>query len=265
MVIKEGKGINRKYARGKGMYKIAICEDDKDYIDYIKEIILKTNIIDENSLLFYEFYSGEQLCLSLNFDYDLVILDMQMEEMDGYETAMKMRAMDRNFLLVFCSGVIQPFPMSFKANPFRYFLKENTDDEMIREMTEVIMEMKEKKQEPFIICQSKSKEKIRVYPESVAYISKHKNYSNIHLVGKLAESHPEENMRAAMQLNDVHRIFNENCGFVRAHNSYIINMSYIVSIESHYVKLTTGEYLSFSRARSSEFKQVFARFVAAKY
>ncbi len=72
-------------------------------------------------------------------------------------------------------------------------------------------------------------------------------------------------MRAAMQLNDVHRIFNENCGFVRAHNSYIINMSYIVSIESHYVKLTTGEYLSFSRARSSEFKQVFARFVAAKY
>lgn len=37
MVIKEGKGINRKYARGKGMYKIAICEDDKDYIDYIKE------------------------------------------------------------------------------------------------------------------------------------------------------------------------------------------------------------------------------------
>ncbi len=37
MVIKEGKGINRKYARGKGMYKIAICEDDKDYIDYIIE------------------------------------------------------------------------------------------------------------------------------------------------------------------------------------------------------------------------------------
>ncbi|MBD5458693.1 MAG: response regulator [Lachnospiraceae bacterium] len=247
------------------MYKVAICEDDKDYIEYIKKIILKTNIVDESSLLFYDFYSGKQLCMSLNFDYDLVILDMQMEEMDGYETAMKMREVDRNFLLVFCSGVIQPFPLSYKANPFRYLLKEYTDDEMINEMAEVIMEMKEKKQEPFIICQTKSKEKIRVYPESVTYISKYKEYSIIHIIGKLAESHPGENLRVALKLNDVHKIFNEGCGFVRAHNSYIINMSYIVSIESHYIKLTTGEYLSFSRARSSEFKRVFAEFVAAKY
>ncbi|MDE7338980.1 MAG: response regulator [Lachnospiraceae bacterium] len=127
------------------MYKIAICEDDKGYIDYIKEIILKTNMIDENSLLFYEFYSGEQLCLSLNFDYDLVILDMQMEEMDGYETAMKMRAMGHHFLLVFCSGVVKPFPLSFKANPFRYLLKEYTEEEMISEMAEIVNEMKTRK------------------------------------------------------------------------------------------------------------------------
>ncbi len=265
MVIKEGKGINRKYARGKGMYKIAICEDDKDYIDYIKEIILKTNIIDENSLLFYEFYSGEQLCLSLNFDYDLVILDMQMEEMDGYETAMKMRAMGHHFLLVFCSGVVQPFPLSFKANPFRYLLKEYTEEEMVSEMAEIVNEMKNRKRAPFIICQSKAKEKIRVYPESVVYVSKFKECSIVHVIGTLAESYPNGSLRSSMKLNDIHKIFDEDCGFVRAHNSYIINMSYIVSIDSHYVRLTTGEYLSFSRARANEFKEVFARFAAAKY
>lgn len=247
------------------MYKIAICEDDKEYIEYMKQIIRKTDIIDENALLFYDFYSGEQFCLHLDFDFDLVILDMQMGEMDGYKTAMKMREMGHNFLLVFCSGVVQPFPLSFKASPFRYLLKEFTEAEMISEMVEIIHEMEAKKQNPFIICQSKSKEKIRVYPESVAYISKYKEYSIIHVVGKLAESYPGENLRSAMKLNDIHQIFDEDCGFVRAHNSYIINMSCIVSIESHYVKLTTGEYLSFSRARSNEFKQVFAKFVAAKY
>lgn len=42
------------------MYKIAICEDDKDYIEYIKQIILKTDIVEEDTLLFYDFYSGEQ-------------------------------------------------------------------------------------------------------------------------------------------------------------------------------------------------------------
>lgn len=250
---------------GVGMYKIAICEDDKEYIAYMKQIILKTDIVDENSLLFYDFYSGEQFCLHADFDFDLVILDMQMGDMDGYETAMKMREMGHNFLLVFCSGVVQPFPLSYKASPFRYLLKEFSEEEMISEMAEVIHEMKAQKQNPFIICQSSSREKIRVFPESVAYISKYKEYSIIHAVGRLADSHPGETLRSSMKLNDIHKIFDESCGFVRAHNSYIINMSYIVSIESHYVKLITGEYLSFSLARANEFKQVFAGFVAAKY
>ncbi len=246
------------------MYKIAICEDDKDYIEYLKQIIQKTDVIEEE-LLIYDFYSGEQFCLHPDCDFDLVILDMQMGEMDGYETAMKMRALGHNFLLVFCSGVVQPFPLSFKASPYRYLLKEFTEEEMISEMAEVLLEMKAKKQNPFIIGRAKTKEKIRIYPESVSYISKFKDHSIIHLTGKLAQSRSGEILRSSMKLNEIHKIFNENCGFVRAHNSYIINMSCIVSIESHYIKLTTGEYLSFSRARASEFKEVFARFVAAKY
>lgn len=40
---------------GVGMYKIAICEDDKDYIEYMKRIILKTDIVEEDMLLFYDF------------------------------------------------------------------------------------------------------------------------------------------------------------------------------------------------------------------
>ena len=112
-------------------------------------------------------------------------------------------------------------------------------------MAEVLLEMKAKKQNPFIIGRAKTKEKIRIYPESVSYISKFKDHSIIHLTGKLAQSRSGEILRSSMKLNEIHKIFNENCGFVRAHNSYIINMSCIVSIESHYIKLTTGEYLSF--------------------
>ena len=34
------------------MYKIAICEDEKTYIETIKKIILATNLIDANILHF---------------------------------------------------------------------------------------------------------------------------------------------------------------------------------------------------------------------
>lgn len=247
------------------MYKIAICEDDVDYIGYMKKIIISTKIVDEKSLVFYDFYDGEQLCLSTHFDFDLIIMDMQLKQMSGYNAAMKMREIDRNFLLVFISGVRPPFSMSFKANPFRYLLKGCSKEEMVSEMREIIREMKDRKKNPFIICRPKSKEKIKVYPESVVYVSKFREFCEVHIIGKLTERYPKQNLTVNMKLGDVHQIFNEDCGFVRAHNSYIINMMYIVAIDARGIRLANGEELTYSRARTKEFKQVFARFASAKY
>ena len=83
------------------MYKIAICDDDKQYIEYLKAVISENPIVIRQELLFYDFYSGEQLFLYPTWDFDLVIIDIQMQGMDGYETAMKLREVDHKFLLIF--------------------------------------------------------------------------------------------------------------------------------------------------------------------
>ena len=43
------------------MYKIAICEDDINYIVFLKKMLLKIEGINESTALFYEFLSGEEL------------------------------------------------------------------------------------------------------------------------------------------------------------------------------------------------------------
>ena len=40
------------------MYKIAICDDDKNFISLLKKRIAKANIVDAGCIRFYEFYSG---------------------------------------------------------------------------------------------------------------------------------------------------------------------------------------------------------------
>ena len=84
------------------MYRIAICEDDKNYIVFLKKIILATNVIEPETILFYDFHSGEELFLHSELDFDLVILDMQMDKMDGYETAMQLRKIDQKFFVNNC-------------------------------------------------------------------------------------------------------------------------------------------------------------------
>ena len=57
------------------MYKIAICDDDKDYIKELKDIILESN---EKRLAieFYDFDCGEKLLHSKIDDMDVIFLDI---------------------------------------------------------------------------------------------------------------------------------------------------------------------------------------------
>lgn len=248
------------------MYKIAICDDDKKYIETLKEQIIATNVVSANSLQFYEFHSGEQLLFYPYLDFDVIFMDMQMEKMNGYETAMELRKQDCNFLLIFCSGIVMPLPKFFKANAFRYLDKNDSDEEMLCEMTTILKEMVERKDCPFIMCKhSLGKEQIRVYPESVLYVAIRHADSQIFACGKLKELYPEEVLRTNMNLNSVAEIFDESWGFVRIHNSYIVNMAYIKEISSTSVRLIDETVLSIARSKEKHFRQVFAKFMASKY
>lgn len=175
---------------------------------------------------------------------------------------MLLRKIDQKFLLVFCSGVVKPTSSSFKANPFRYLLKSYPTSELISEMTEIINEMKIRKNSPYIMCKCGSgKEQIRVYPESILYIAIRHHSSEIFAYGKLKKCFPDEVLRVDMNLNSVWKIFNESCGFVRAHNSYMINMAYIIFASPHSVRLIDGTELTVSRSRSKEFQQAFAKYM----
>ena len=106
------------------MYKIVICDDDKNFIFYMKEMLLRCDL-SERQVTFYEVTSGEECLLTVErmTSCDLIILDMQMSGMDGHATAKHFRKLFPDSLLVFCSGVSKPTDESFKTTPFRYLRK----------------------------------------------------------------------------------------------------------------------------------------------
>lgn len=52
-------------------------------------------------------------------------------------------------------------------------------------------------------------------------------------------------------------------GFMRTHQSFLVNMRYVQKISSYVLTLTTGEEFSVPKARYREVKQEFAAFVEA--
>ncbi len=128
------------------MYYIAICDDDMNFISYMKNMLAEAGI-PENSCTYFEFQSGRDFIHA--FDnvsrIDLLILDIQMPDLDGNEIAKQFRYHFPDSVLVFCSGIYKPTVKSFEPNPFRYLLKEYTDSQLIKELKVILREVDAKK------------------------------------------------------------------------------------------------------------------------
>ncbi len=247
------------------MYHIAICDDDKVFIAYIKKIIKQAEAKEKYKYQFkiYEYVSGEDLIDSLkgNIQYDLLILDMQLGGIDGDETAKSFRKKFPNTVLVFCSGVCQPTVKSFKAIPFRYLLKTYSEIEFIEEMQEILKEVEKNADETFIIGRYRNN-LVRVRIRNILYIENAKRGSRIIVNPKSEEANFKEQILVDEKLNELSSKFKE---LVFAHNSYIVNINHVENVRGGELLLDSGESLSISRTYQKIFREAFTKSIANKY
>ena len=65
------------------MYNIAICDDERIFVDYMERMLNILADKEGQTFRFYEFHSGEQLISSVNdgMSIDLLIMDMEQGDM----------------------------------------------------------------------------------------------------------------------------------------------------------------------------------------
>ena len=83
------------------MISIATCEDEKEIQDTIEDYL---NNILKNTNIEYEiqkYNSGESLLESNLKDIDILLLDIQMDQINGMDTARKIRKVDNNMEIIF--------------------------------------------------------------------------------------------------------------------------------------------------------------------
>lgn len=159
-----------------------------------------------------------------------------------------------------------PVPHHFKAGAFRYLEKKVSEEDMVAELNDIIREMVKRKARPHLLCRyGSSRDQIRIYPESVLYIAIKGNGSQIVACGQMKEQYPNNTLRTSMNLNAVAEVFTEEYGFVRIHNSYIVNMAYITNISRTSVKLVDGTELGIARSKIKYFQQEFAQYGLSKH
>lgn len=245
------------------MYKIAICDDDKDYIKELKDIILECN---EKKLVleFCEFDSGEKLLHSKFDDMDVIFLDIQMQGMNGNETAVRLNQNGYQGVLVQCSGIFMPTPETIKISPYRYLLKQDAREKTVSEMKEILSQMVARK-----VCYeiegSYLREKMNFRVADIVYITHHSKGSVLHLQREKENQYQDGKIIVPYDFEQLRELL-KTADFSVPHNSYMVNLRYVSSFDPKTeFFVADGKSLPMSRGKKEVFLNDLAKYTRKKY
>lgn len=238
------------------MFRIAICDDEIFFRKRIREIL--TDYMEKKDVLYEidEFESGKDF-VNLGIEvvkYKVIFLDINMDELDGIETAKKIREISDNIFIVFITAFITYTLEGYKVDAVRYILKNNVNlPELIFECMDAIsrkMNYTVKKKSFNFNGGAKN-----VSLERLLYIESHLHKLEFYIMEDRLNKYSLYGV-----LNDIEKEL-EGCDFVRVHQSYLVNMKHIAKISRYEVLLSNSIKLEIPRAR---YKQVEEKYVAFK-
>lgn len=242
------------------VYQIAICDDEKNYVEFIK------NILSENypqKMEYHCYYSGEALLeADKQIRHPLIILDIQIGDLNGTEVAKRIRKYNEKAVLVFCSGIYNPTPETFLMTPYRFIQKQNPVEETKRYLRDAVEKMiKEYQVTMTVDCGG---ERQRIHFSDVIYIDKSKYKRIVHLYPEAVSKVGKEPYVTDLTFDELmHRY--EKYGLAYPHNSYLVNLRYIKEHSRETITLKDGTILSIARSKSKEFLTRLNQYWGDKY
>ena len=125
------------------MLKIAVCDDEKYYREQIHAqllLYLKARRLDASVDLFS---SGKEFLADREnlVGYDIVFLDINMEDIDGIQTAMEMRKFQSETCIVLVTAFLNYALEGYKVGAVRYIMKDALEMQMTECMDAVLKKM----------------------------------------------------------------------------------------------------------------------------
>lgn len=242
------------------MYRIAICDDNDFDRNRLKEIVkIAADCQQIGDITYYLYASGHELLCEMEIGFDAIFLDVQMDGMNGNETAEQIRKTNTQVILVFCTGVQIPTPEAFRVQPYRYIMKQFKNDEIICDVKAVILKIADNKKKYLVVIRNGNMVKVQF--DDILYIENTRRGSNIHMC--LQGKNAEQQIQCAQKLDELYGELDQRC-FVYAHNSYIVNLIHVLSATRAELVLDDNITLSIARSKTAEFHEALTEYYARK-
>ena len=231
------------------MIRIAICDDEKHMSEHIRSMVSDFFRKKNREISLRMFSSGEEL-LNYNGQIDILFLDIQMKDMDGMETARRLRADKFRGFLVFITVLKEMVFQSFEVQAYDYLVKPVEEKQFEKTMERLYTSMQNASEDSLLVQKGYEGRIIREEEIVFCEIIDRKIYLNL-ASGEVVDYYERiENLETKLGSH-----------FFRCHRSYLINLKHLKGYKNGTACMDNGKEVPVSRLRSKEFSSVVLQYM----
>lgn len=230
--------------------RIAICDDEQVQrqllAEYLQEWALTKNFCVEavpfpNAESFLFRWEGDK-------NFDLLILDIEMGQLNGVELAMKLRETDKQIPILFITGYEDYMAQGYEVAALHYLLKPLNKQKFFEVMERL---QKNQKTEDKILFQTEEG-MLSVVVSDIWYIEAMGHKSRI------VTSNGEYILKHS--ISEVGKRLEMKEGIISCHRSFLTNLQHVSSITKSEIMMDNGVRIPVSRGNVKTVNEAFVRY-----
>lgn len=231
------------------LIRIAIVEDEPTERDRIKVYLEEIAQEDQTQFDIEQYSSGMAFVMSGMKDYDLVLMDIDMPNLNGIETAKALRKVDQSATLIFVTNMAQYAISGYEVNAFDFILKPVNRYSFAIKIKRAISRTAKKNDNAIQIKMDGTIFLVHMY--QIMYLEVDGHYVIFHTT--------QGDYKEYTTLKLAQKRINSSL-FIQCNQSFLINMKYIESVSRESVTVG-GTVIYISRKMKTEFMNAVLDFL----
>lgn len=233
------------------MINIAIVDDNR--VDLNEEVQITEEYFRKKGLLcrMEPFEDPDWMIRALKEEqYDIYIMDIRMEKMDGIEAAKKIRAEYPEPIIIFATNYPEYAIDAYEVNTWRYIQKKKLKEKLTEAYDALLPRLLEQENEVYVIEKKSNVEKI--FYDDIYYMEKDDRYTVIH-----CRNGQKKRVRKAIS-----EVYEELATeeFIRLSKGFIVNLRHVMSMQNHRILLRNGETVVVGASKLTEIRKRIASY-----
>lgn len=235
--------------------RVILCDDKLEEIMSVQDLIdgyrgiKKTDI---SCLLPEELMKGIE---SEDFECDIAILDIEFPELEfnGIDLGRKLNEKYPSCQIIYLTHILEYASDVYETEHVYFVMKKNKELTLFRALDKAIDVYLENRNKNHIDIVSNGR-KVMVLQHSICYFERQQRLVNIHTLDNVITTY--ESLTKC-----VGRLSNE---FSRCHGGYVVNMSYILNVETDKITMKDGDIIPIGRSYKDHFMRKYMDYLSLR-